>query len=260
VRANNWRVDWKNGDNRSSDQVSLENFMPNLMAYHWRRSPRAKQLQVRITPWQGIEVVIPKRTSKQRVRSFLAGQRKWIRSTWERMQSQIADADRRLPQELNLLAIGEHWRVFYRRHPSKAVNIVARGHDLIVYHPGSDEPARRAALRGWLAQRAREYLALKALRMSAVTGCRYHRLQIRGQKSRWGSYSSNGTLSLNYKLLFLEPELVRYLLIHELMHIHVLDHSRRFWKHVAQHEPRWRDLDEQLGEAWRDVPAWVELL
>ncbi len=231
--------------------------MSDLMSYHWRRSARVKQLQVRITPWQGIEVVIPTRTSKQRVRSFLTRQRKWIRTTWERMQSQIVDADRRLPEALDLLALGEHWEVRYRRSSAKQARIISRAHTLIVHHSG-DEAACRMALRSWLKRHAREHLVVKAQRMGAALGCRYHQLQIRGQKSRWGSYSSNGTLSLSYKLLFLEPELVRYLLVHELMHTRVLDHSARFWKYVAQHEPRWRELDEQLGEAWRDVPAWVE--
>lgn len=233
--------------------------MSDLMSYHWRRSPRAKQLQVRITPWQGIEVVIPTHTSKQRVRSFLTRQRKWIRDTWQRMQSQIVDADRRLPDTLTLLAIGENWQLQYHRRAGKQVRILTQGHTLIVHHPGDDEPACRAALRKWLARHAREHLGKRAERMSLAMGCHYRRLQIRGQKSRWGSCSSNGTLSLNYKLLFLEPELVRYLLVHELSHTRVLDHSARFWKHVAMHEPRWRTLDEQLGEAWRDVPAWVEI-
>jgi predicted metal-dependent hydrolase len=234
--------------------------MSGLLAYRWRRSPRAKQLQIRITPWQGIEVVIPTHTSKQQVRSFLTRQRRWIRDTWLRMQSQVVDSNRRLPEVLKLHAIGEHWQVYYRLCTERHTRIVARGRDLIVYHPGNDEPACRRALRKWLTNCARDHLGAKARRMSASTGCHYRRLQIRGQKSRWGSCSSNGTLSLNYKLLFLEPELVRYLLVHELSHIRVLDHSPRFWKHVAEREPCWRELDERLGEAWRDVPAWVELI
>ena len=233
--------------------------MSDPMSYHWRRSPRAKQLQVRITPWQGVEVVIPSRTSRQRVRTFLIRQRQWIRATWERMQSQVADADLRMPEKLDLRAVSENWVV---RYPVAAVAqslVTVSGRTLYVNRRGNSESACRDALRSWLINHARKHLGLKAQRMSAALGCRFQRLQIRGQTSRWGSCSSNGTLSLNYKLLFLEPELVRYLLIHELMHLRVLDHSERFWKLVSKHEPRWRSLDEQLGEAWRDIPAWVEL-
>jgi predicted metal-dependent hydrolase len=230
-----------------------------LNSYRWRRSARAKQLQVRITPWQGVEVVIPTHTSKERVRAFLARQRQWIRNTWSEMRAQVADADRELPGELNLRALGEHWQVHYRKRAGARVSISCVGRSLTVRHAGADDAACREALRRWLARWARKRLGPEAERMSAHMEAHYRRLQIRGQTSRWGSCSSNGTLSLNYKLLFLEPQLVRYLLVHELAHTRVLSHAPRFWKLVASYEPRWRELDRQLGEAWRDVPAWVEL-
>jgi len=231
----------------------------DLNTYRWRRSARAKQLQVRITPWQGVEVVIPTHTSKERVRAFLARQRQWIRNTWSEMQAQIADADRKLPSELNLCAFGEYWRVHYRRQAGVRVQVIATGRSLAVQYPGVDDSVCREALRRWLARLARKRLGPEAERLSIHMEASYRRLQIRGQTSRWGSFSSNGTLSLNYKLLFLEPQLVRYLLVHELAHTRVLSHAPRFWRLVAQYEPRWRELDKQLGDAWRDVPAWVEL-
>lgn len=227
--------------------------------YRWRRSTRAKQLQVRITPWQGIEVVIPTHTSKDRVRAFLARQRQWIRTTWSEMQSQLTDADQELPRELDLRALGEHWQVHYRKGAAAGVRIHSAGRSLTVLHTDVDDSRCRAALRRWLTRRARARLEPQALRLCTLMQGSYRRLQIRGQSSRWGSCSSNGTLSLNYKLLFLEPRLVRYLLVHELAHTRVLSHAPRFWKLVARYEPRWRELDRELGEAWRDVPAWVEL-
>lgn len=233
--------------------------MSDLNSYRWRRSVRAKQLQVRITPWQGVEVVIPAHTSRERVRAFLAKQRQWIRSTWTQMQSQLTDANQELPRELNLLMLGERWQVHYRKCATGGVRIHTNGYRLTLQHSGADDAMCRAALRRWLARRARAHLGPQAERLSAVMQASYRRLQIRGQTSRWGSCSSSGTLSLNYKLLFLEPRLVRYLLVHELAHTRVLSHSPRFWKLVARYESRWRELDRQLGDAWRDVPAWIEL-
>lgn len=233
--------------------------MSDLNIYRWRRSARAKQLQVRITPWQGVEVVIPTHTSKERVRAFLARQRQWIRNTWSQMQSQIVDADLELPSELHLCALDEHWQVHYRKQAGAHIQVRAAGRNLTVQHTGADDAACREALRRWLARLARARLGPAAERLSVLMGANYQRLQIRGQTSRWGSCSSNGTLSLNYKLLFLEPRLVHYLLVHELAHTRVLSHAPRFWKLVAHYEPRWRELDKRLGDAWRDVPAWVEL-
>ncbi|HEX5340098.1 MAG TPA: SprT family zinc-dependent metalloprotease [Gammaproteobacteria bacterium] len=234
--------------------------MSGPINYNWRRSLRAKTLQVRITPWQGVEVVIPRHTSKERVRAFLTRHRNWIRDTWQRIRAQVPDIEQCLPEALDLRAIGERWQVRYQRRPGERVRVTTgRGRVITVFHDGRSESAVRRALRRWLAAKARGILKLRLDRLCRLTGIGYKNLQIRGQRSRWGSCSSNKTLSLNYKLLFLEPPLVRYLIIHELSHMRVLDHSTRFWNVVAQHEPHWKRLDAELGESWRDIPAWVEM-
>lgn len=235
--------------------------MAESVTYSWRRSPRAKTLQVRITPWRGVEVVIPRHTSKQRVRAFLDRHRHWIRDTWQRLKAQIPDAEQRLPETLYLRAVGERWQIHYRRRAGAQARVITgKDRSITVFHDGRDETAVRRALRRWLAAKARGVLVPRVDHLCEVTGIGYKKIQIRGQRSRWGSCSSNKTLSLNYKLLFLEPDCVRYLIIHELSHMRVLDHSPRFWSVVAQFEPRWRILDAQLEESWRDIPGWVELL
>ena len=82
-------------------------------------------------------------------------------------------------------------------------------------------------------------------------------MHVRGQKTCWGSHSSSGTISINYCLLFLEPALVRYLMIHELCHARHMNHSRRFWAHVARFEPDYRKLDRKLSSSWKEIPSWV---
>ncbi len=59
------------------------------------------------------------------------------------------------------------------------------------------------------------------------------------------------------KLLFLPPELVRYVFVHELCHTVHMNHSREFWRFLAVKEPGYMELDKQLRTAWRLVPAWL---
>jgi predicted metal-dependent hydrolase len=82
-------------------------------------------------------------------------------------------------------------------------------------------------------------------------------VHVRLQRTRWGSCSSSRSVSLNAGLLFLAPELVRYLLIHELCHMIAMNHSRRFWCAVERFEPDCRDLDRRLAEAWGEIPIWA---
>jgi predicted metal-dependent hydrolase len=62
---------------------------------------------------------------------------------------------------------------------------------------------------------------------------------------------------LNAKLLFLPPELVDYVMIHELSHLAEMNHSKRFWALVERHDPRFRILDRQLRDMWKEVPRWA---
>ncbi|MCH7611712.1 MAG: DUF45 domain-containing protein [Chloroflexi bacterium] len=98
---------------------------------------------------------------------------------------------------------------------------------------------------------------LKAL--SVLTESPYAKMHVRAQRSCWGSRSCSGTVSLNLCLLFLAPELLRYLLIHELCHGRHMNHSKRFWKRVARFEPEYRSRDRALTESWRQVPGWLGL-
>jgi len=82
-----------------------------------------------------------------------------------------------------------------------------------------------------------------------VMGVSYDSLQIRNQKTRWGSYSPRtGTLSMNYRLLMAPPSIVDYVIIHELAHVRHADHSPRFWRVVEQYDPAYREKETWLDE------------
>jgi len=85
---------------------------------------------------------------------------------------------------------------------------------------------------------------------------RWARFTIRCQKTRWGSHSKFGTINLNAQLLFVPPQLVRYVFLRELCHSVHLDHSARFWELLAQHEPQTDRLRKDLRASWLYVPGW----
>jgi hypothetical protein len=80
---------------------------------------------------------------------------------------------------------------------------------------------------------------------------------VRRQRTRWGSCSRAGTISINACLMFQSPDVVRYLFVHELCHTRHLNHSRSFWRLVARYEPAYEAREAALSQAWRIVPAWV---
>jgi predicted metal-dependent hydrolase len=115
---------------------------------------------------------------------------------------------------------------------------------------------RRALIR-WLTQHAQARLGTRLAEVAQQHGFSYSALKLRRQRTRWGSCSARGIISLNLALLFQSPEVLRYLMCHELAHTRHMNHSARFWRCVEECEPRYRSLDAQLRTGWSHVPSWL---
>jgi predicted metal-dependent hydrolase len=117
--------------------------------------------------------------------------------------------------------------------------------------------ARRLSVRVYPDARVEVVVPPRVEALANLMGVPYSKVSIRRQRSRWGSCSVRGTISLNACLLFQRPEVVDYLIVHELMHVKHMNHSARFWQAVERHCPGWRVLDRELLQGWRHVPRWI---
>ena len=86
----------------------------------------------------------------------------------------------------------------------------------------------------------RLHIRLRCVLMAKRIGVTYRRLRTGDQRTLWGSCSPRGTLSFNWRLVLAPFEVLDYVIVHELCHLQVLDHSQRFWQLVEQHRPHWR--------------------
>ncbi len=102
------------------------------------------------------------------------------------------------------------------------------------------------ALKTWLRAEARALLSAETRKISETLGIPFGTLYLRNQRSRWGSSSGRGNISLNWRLVMAPEEVRRYLIIHELCHQKHYNHSQRFWKEVAVHCPAYKVCDRWL--------------
>ena len=237
----------------------LQLFEARGAADRWtvRVSGRARRLSVRVYPGGRVEVVVPPGASPAAVEKFIGTHRQWIHRRVADLSTAAAVDDSR-PASIKLPSIGQHFAVEYEHAGESAARVRVVGENLLVVSgPLHDDRAIVAALRSWLADVAHEQLGSELAKVAAAGGFRYGRAQIRRQRTRWGSCSASGTISLNVCLLFLRPEVVRYLLVHELCHTKHMNHSARFWALVASFEPDYRELDRELLRGWQSVPGWM---
>lgn len=160
------------------------------------------------------------------------------------------------PTQVRFRFVDQAWTV--TRVPSKSrVRLREAGSELRLHGSQGDELKAFSALQNWIKEQGRLRLVPRLETLSAETGLKFRRSQVRLQRSRWGSCSSRGSISLNAAALFVEPALVDYLILHELSHTRHMNHSPRFWKLVESLSPGARRSDRALNRAWRDVPAWL---
>ena len=114
--------------------------------------------------------------------------------------------------------------------------------------PLSDPKTQRArdAKKKLLMKKARDYLPYRLEYYAKLYGYDYERCRLSHAATRWGSCSSTGTISLNIGLMQV-PEVLRdYVILHELAHLHHMDHSDAFWTEVGSHDPRYKEHRRKL--------------
>lgn len=230
--------------------------------YEVRISHRARHVRLRISAHDGLTVVAPPTFDLSRIPAIVETKKSWIAAHVERFaacgQFSGQTSQDTLPEVITLPALGESWRVEYCATKSRSVAAMSDGNGrLVVRGAIGDEHACRAAMRRWLARRAADRIVPWLEEISEQHGLPFSRVVIKGQKTRWGSCSRQKTISLNYKLLFLDPPVVRYILLHELCHTKQLNHSHKFWALVMSLEPGYRDMVKELGPGMQLVPGWA---
>jgi hypothetical protein len=104
--------------------------------------------------------------------------------------------------------------------------------------------------------RARELVSALAEEEAERLGVAYRRIRIGGQRTLWGSCSPRGTLSFNWRLVLAPLEVLDYVVVHELCHLRVPNHSRTFWGLVEERRPRWREQRAWLREHGAELLAF----
>jgi predicted metal-dependent hydrolase len=221
-----------------------------------RHSRRARRVAVRIDALGRVELVVPRGVPESRALAFLDSRAGWIKAQLQRRQEQALPEQPFPPAVVQLSALDERWPVFDAGGAGR-LRLREHAQGLLEFTGSGTKSQRQRLLLRWLVRHAEVVCTELVAQVAAQHGFKWCSLRMRRQRTRWGSCSAQGAISLNVALLFQRPELLRYLICHELAHTEHMNHSARFWRRVAQCEPRYRALDAQLRDAWNRVPQWI---
>jgi predicted metal-dependent hydrolase len=227
-----------------SEQIGQIDFFTRLenepAPVEFARSSRARGYRLTLRRDGTAVATIPARGSEREARRFVEQHRDWLERARERQRAR--------PRAAEAWTIGT--RILWRGELTEI--------RLAAVHPPSVCAAAdafrvrqldgdlRPALEALFNRRARIELPARAWELAAVAGVDLKHVTVRNQRSRWGSCSAAGTISLNWRLIQ-TPESVRdYIIHHELMHLREMNHSSRFWARVEEVCPGWREAERWI--------------
>lgn len=213
------------------------------LAYQLRRSARRRTLALRVTDQAAVVVNAPLRLGRPEIERFLHRHLDWLHERRrEAATRHFTWADgARLPYlggELTLHVLPRPGRAALRLEGDTLICACA---------PETVE----AAVLAWYRREARALLAERLARRAAQLGRATPPLRLSNARTRWGSLSPAGLVSLNWRLLKAPLEVIDYVICHELAHFRQRNHSPAFWREVAAMCPDWLALRRRLKEAGR---------
>lgn len=216
------------------------------ICYILKRSRIARNIRFEIKPEEGLSIIVPRLYPVERLPSVIEAKQKWILSKLSRYEEYPVSRHGREKVNGDIIPfLGRTLKLFINTDDTGG-NTIAMEQDrlFIICRPKIDSV--NAILKEWYRTQAEHIIGKRVPELSERCGVSYRKVTIRSQKTRWGSCSQKGNLSLNWKLVTAPPEVIDYVIVHELLHMIEMNHSRRFWKLVDKCCPAWRDHKKWL--------------
>jgi len=211
------------------------------LTVHLVRPPRARRYLLRLQPDGSVRLVIPRRGSRAEGLQFLERSEAWLLQQAARWQKRQAT---RQPwtDGSRFLFRGENVVLQVEEGPGQRQ---LRFADQVIPLPQARSDYRDVVL-AHLRRLAENELPPRTRELAQLHHIAINRVTVRAQKSRWGSCSARGTISLNWRLIQAPASVSDYLIIHELMHRREMNHSSRYWKLVETACPDYRRAEKWL--------------
>ena len=227
-----------------SETVSQETtLLGKTVHYEARRSSEASEPRIDVDI-KGVRVVLPE-ASTEDPETLLGENAAWViekKQKYDSFRAQVPDRE---------FAVGEtfpyhgdpHDIVVEKRSASDVV-----GQELRLAKHHVEQTSVKRALETLYRRKAREYFENRSDQLANEMGVEYDKIEIRNQRTKWGSCSTSGTLGLNWRLMMAPPDVIDYIVVHELAHLREQNHTDEFWSIVAEYDPDYEDHAQWLEE------------
>ena len=215
-----------------------------------KKSFKAKNISIKIKPFEGILVTVPMLVSFKLAEDFVKTKIKWINKNLNKVQKQeqsytFFSANSSFKTRSHLVNITSTELSKNTVHIENTNVKVLISKKLSISSEENQLYIRNIILEIWRKE-AKEYLPKRVKALAIDHDFNYQKLTIKNTKSRWGSCSFDNNINLSLHLMRISNELIDYVILHELVHTKVKNHSSKFWEALEKHCPNSKILDKEL--------------
>lgn len=183
------------------------------------------------------------------LRQVIHDKRHWIISKQAVVREQLVSKKRtEYTQGSEILFLGEWHRLEFVNDHKK---VFLEGNKL--YIPAGEVPEIKEKLIGWYKSEALRHIEERVRDLSRLSGIEYKSIKISRARRRWGSCGPSGNLNFNWRLIMAPQFVIDYVIIHELAHIKIRNHSVHFWNEVSSLMPEYKKAEQWLKDHHREL-------
>lgn len=211
---------------------------------------RTSSARLKITSSTTLEITIPRNYDAKRIDQLLTQKSAWIARTTERLKVCEATVGQLIQPGMELPLHGRMHQVIFQESTHRPGITLADNQRILLRHqPGqTDQDILKKTLIIWYRRMAYQTLQGKTEYWGRIIGVHPSKITIRDPKTRWGSCSAKATLSYNWRIIMAPECVIDYLVVHELCHLRIPNHSTQYWAFLARYIPDYKERRRWLKQ------------
>lgn len=225
-----------------------------VISYSIKRSPRAKHVNISVGV-DGVQIVAPVSMDDRKIIALVEKKREWIFNKFESYRQRLTQikSEREFVSGETLLFMGKDYPLIVIEDKGRYTSANLHDDQFLVYI-NKDIPIEerqesiKKKLEQWYISKAKKIIHERLELFTDKIGVKVNSVRFKNQKTRWGSCSQRGNLNFNWKLVMAPMYIVDYVVVHELCHLSLMNHSKEFWQLVGNQIPDYKERRKWLKE------------
>jgi len=207
-----------------------------MISFIHKTHAASRSIKIKVETSGEVVVVTPRFISKKQIEQFVTANLAWIEKTQKKVLNNRPVND----TQVEIFGKQYHKKIINSSEFSPGVRVVGQQILINSLNANPDDREIHQKLDKFFKNTAEKYLVPRIHQIATKMLINFSKIVLRQQKTRWGSCSSTGTLSFNWRLVHYPPAVIDYVIVHELSHRKQMNHSDKFWALVAKYDPQYK--------------------